>query len=507
MNAFFEKIRAHLPRRRNDDSVSHAVPPVFGVLLIGTVVALNILLYTLVNVFSLVIAPPERDNFTLSGTTDTMFRAASAAGKSVTVMFCMPEEELKVSDTGKYVYETARRLAERHPGFLRLSYINILTLRDEKGQRVDLTPYRTNPDGTENLIYKTSVIFSSYRGVFRVLTDAQTDVGFSDFYTMDSSRNATAYNGEAVLASMVMWVLTDTHKTAYFTTGHSESADVSFRNALMCAGYYVRELNLRSSEVPADAGLVVISAPQNDFERAAPGSVVRTEMERLSDYVAGGGNLYVSLHAYLKRSLPVLETFLADFGIRPATETLANGTTVRRIIRETENAITTDGFTLVANYADGAVKDSAARYGGVLLTQTPYLLCEGGARPLLVSSPTARPEADGKVVGARGIYTLAAYTTTTGGGCVFVIPSVYATATDAMTAHGYSNCEFLYALCEHLFGAPGEKPYGAHTVSLNGTLLENLTMGAARNITILLMSIPVLIGVAGFVVLRRRRNR
>lgn len=496
------KIKEWLGRGRADGaSLTAAV--------IAAVLLLNACLYTAVNVFSLVIPPKGLYDLSVSDAADGLFSEAQSAGKSVQIIFCSAEEEVRANGHGSLVLDTAKELAARHPDFLSLSFINILTQRDEEGRRVDVDAFRHNPDGTENAVYKTSVIFRSGDGAFRVITDLATSDGYSDFYVLDSANSPVAYNGEEVLVAMSMWVLRDEHPSAYFTVRHSEIADVSLRNALACAGYYVGQIDLSVSEVPADADLVLISAPQNDFEAAAEGSGIRTEIERLRDYLDAGGGVFVCLSPYLKKNLVHLEGLLAEYGIRFATYTDGEGKTYKEIVREAENAITTDGFTLVGNYADpdGEIAKRAASFGGVLLRETPHLILDGAAVPVLLSSATAHPEAAGERVGDAGRLVLAAASETAGGGHLFVLPSVYATATDAMLAKGYSNRALFYAVCETLFGSD-RVAYGTNAVLISNTdVLENLTMGGARRLTVLLMAIPAVIALGGVIVLRRRKNR
>ena len=84
--------------------------------------------------------------------------------------------------------------------------------------------------------------------------------------------------------------------------------------------------NSEDSEVPEDCDLLIISSPQTDFEKAAEGSGVRTEIERLSTYVENGGHLFVTLHSYLKNPLKNLESFLASHGISVIKEEGLTGT-------------------------------------------------------------------------------------------------------------------------------------------------------------------------------------
>ena len=127
---------------------------------------------------------------------------------------------------------------------------------------------------------------------------------------------------------MISWVLQDEHPVAYFTQNHGETADVAFSNLLTCAGFYVEAINLRKSEIPEDAGMVIISNPTSDFEMTVDNSTVRGEINKLESYLERGGKLYVALDPYVKE-LKNLEGLLKKWGITLSGEYDENGILVR----------------------------------------------------------------------------------------------------------------------------------------------------------------------------------
>jgi hypothetical protein len=210
------------------------------------------------------------------------------------------------------------------------------------------------------------------------------------------------------------------------------------------------------------------------------------------------------------KKLPVLTDFVSEFGIAPSLT--ADGRV--QLIKDTREGITNDGFTVVADYTASGVSAEMKTVAGVtdasvIVRNASPLSLSGNAEALLVSSSSSVCEAGGAVVSSTGKYTVAAYSETENEGVkstVFVIPSVYLSASDALVSRGYSNKDFTYALFEELFGAE-ELPYGCRAIVYDTNTLENLTMGTARIITALLLSIPAVIAVAGAVVVTRRKNR
>lgn len=483
-------------------------PAAMTVVLLAILIALNGIVYALTNHFGLYLRPNDASTMDLSDAVDPLFKQMEKENRKVEILFCMAEEDLEYHDTGAFVYYTAKQMAERYKNVISIEYMNILTKMDSTGKsRAPLMDKYKAALSEGEVLRDTSVVFTytsaAGQSSYRVLTD-NTSIGFASFFTLDAQGNAVAYNGEEILASMSVLSTDKEPKVAYFTQYHGEIVDVSMTSLLICAGYDIRVLNLRDSEVPADCALLVISAPQTDFEKASEGSGVRTEIERLSTYLENGGHVLATTHSYLKTPLKNLDAFFEAQGISVIREDGVTG-----IVKDNAGSLPTDAYTLVASYAEGALKNTlearVPNYGGVVLTESAALKLSGDAKSLLVSSSSATLEANGETIDREGDYALAA-ATKVGRGDLVVIPSVYLTATDAMTSNTYSNRAFVYGLIETLYGGE-DLPYGCHTVNLMTDMLENLTARAARIYTAVILLIPAALTIGGFVFLRRRRNR
>ncbi len=476
-------------------------------LVIAIVMVFNALLYTVVNVFDFRFSYVEEFDYSLKGNTDHLFGEAIAEGREVKISFCMSELDVKTSETVGEVYITAKNFEEKYPDLVKLDFVNIITKKSETtGEYVNISKYATDMEGNKTTIQKTSVIFESGRN-HRVVSDAS-------FFTFDSNMYITSYNGEEVMASMMSWVLSDEHKYAYFTQYHGENADIAFTNLLACAGYYIDVIDLRKEKVPDNADLLIISNPTSDFE-ASKDDTVPAEMDRLEAYVERGGNIFVTLDPYAK-SLPVLEGFLARHGITLSTTEIATGKRVRNIVKDSENAITPDSFTIIAEYAKSPIANKVSATvkangdGRVMLKDVSALTLSGAAKPLLKTSSSAVLEANGKTVSEEGNYCIAAYseyTTESGGKTnIFVVPSIYLAVSDALIANGYANKDFAYSLFEELYGAEG-MPYGCQPLLYGSQILENLTMGTAKTYTVIVLLIPTAILAVGTAVIIRRKYR
>ncbi len=478
-------------------------------LLIAVVMAVNVFLYIIVELFGLYLYVDKRDDVSLSGNTDVLFEEAISEGRRVKISFCISDtKELEQHATGTFVYETAKYFKERYKDFIELDFINLITKVNKDGEIVDLSKYKTDENGNDQPINKGTVIFESGQNC-KVLTDSGAN--FTSFYTGDSSGEPTSYNGEEIMAAAISWVLHNEHKTVYFTQYHGETPDVAFSNLLFCAGYYVDVIDLRKQYVPQSAAFVVISNPKSDFEVAREGSGIDAEIDKLELYVKNGGNLFVTLDPYVK-PLPVLEGFLETLGIKFAS---TEDGSVRKMVKDSRDAITTDGFTLVTSYSEEQLaknienKVSAYSDGRVIVREACALELSGNAKPLLLSSTASSLSAGGTTVSDTGSYCVGAYSVNTNEdktSRVFVVPSIYLAVSDSLISNGYSNKDFVYALFDELYGAEG-MPYGCRAVVYDDQTLQNLTLGKAKLYTATAMLIPAALIVVCVAVTVRRKNR
>ena len=418
-------------------------------------------------------------------------------GKEVKIRFCRAPDLIDADVAARLVHDTAKQLAARHD-FITLEYINIYT--DPGEVKKYLYEYNEKDELVETgySVTTESVIIDG--------GDEYTVLGLSSFYHLSDSSAILAYNGEEIMLSMLRRVLTDSRETVYFTTNHGESSTMGFYNLLVCAGYRVEELNLTLGEIPDDAAMIVISNPGYDFEKAQAGSGIRAEIDKLGEYLDGGGRLFVLLDA-LAGELPHLDALLSEYGLLREHAT----------VRDVSEAISYDGLTLLTRFASGetadAIASSIGRYtdGRVVLREaTPirFTESENGATPesLLVSAPGSAAYADGKQVSSSGSYTLAALSENAEGGGILLASSLYLTADDLLRADGYANREFLYAVLSETLGA--SVPLGSTTLAFENEQLQGLTMGVVHVWTVVLvLAVPLGVLIAGNVVRIRRKNR
>ena len=477
-----------------------------GTVLLVSVLALLVVANLIVSAFATrfgwYLYRAERYEHTIGDTSETLFSDVSEEER-VRVIFCKAEDELLKTVTDTLVLNTVRQLAARHP-FIEIEFVNIYL----NPGRVKQYRERTTVTGETVTapITEDSVIFSRGTGaeeVFRV-ESIQT------FFICDEKGAPTAYNGEEAALSCILWALRDEHPVAGFTASHGENyADMlAFYTTLLAAGYDVSVLDL-TKEIPEGIELIVITNPLWDFDRGAAGSGIQAELDRLADFLDGGGSLFVSLDPYAKAPLTGLREFLAARGL----------TASRDVIRDMTNSITYDGFTLVTEPAAGALATRLAdRIGSytdarTVVREASPIVCQPvdgwTAEPLLLSSPSAETYRDGKPVGGADRYAVLAASVAEGTGdrgTVILSSSVYFLANDVLNSATYTNRDALLAALELASGRTA--PIGCSILAIGNDRLEDLTMGTARLYAALLtLALPLVIGAVGTAVLIRRKNR
>jgi ABC-type uncharacterized transport system involved in gliding motility auxiliary subunit len=117
---------------------------------------------------------------------------------------------------------------------------------------------------------------------------------------------------EEAVSEALRRILQMQQKKIYFLTGHGERSASqerrgyqSAQKALKNEGYELAELNLmRESDVPKDAALLIIAAPQKDL--------LANEMEALKGYLDRGGRVFLLLDPYHDAGL---KNLLAGYGV------------------------------------------------------------------------------------------------------------------------------------------------------------------------------------------------
>lgn len=156
-------------------------------------------------------------------------------------------------------------------------------------------------------------------------TGKSTTVSFDDIIVVDASSyyytgsvSETEFDGEGQLTSAVNYVVSDTNKNIYRTTGHGEATLSSSVSDLMDKNNYtVTELNLvMQAAIPEECDLLLMYAPTKDL----------TEDERnaVQDYLSKGGKVMVLLGDTSSADLPNIASLMKEYGMEAADGYIAD---------------------------------------------------------------------------------------------------------------------------------------------------------------------------------------
>lgn len=142
-------------------------------------------------------------------------------------------------------------------------------------------------------------------------TVAFTDIIVSDMYSYFYTGNysESEFDGEGQLTSAVNYVVNDTQRQIYRTTGHGEAALSLTVNDLMDKNNYsMTELNLLMvGKIPDDCELLLMNAPEKDL--------TEDEKTTIENYLAQGGSVMLLLGDTNSMELPNLSALMKDYGM------------------------------------------------------------------------------------------------------------------------------------------------------------------------------------------------
>lgn len=426
------------------------------------------------------------------------------ADEDIRLIFCDEEENIRADVTQSYVLNTAEELAAKYPDTVKVEFLNVWE-----------NPKIARAYG---VTASTSVVVACGEES-RVCT-------LRDFFLfpVGDSENPSAYNGEKRFAVAMKAVVSPDAPVAYFTLNHGESTeDYALMYALTDAGYMINYLDALSFEIPEDCGLLVSYNPARDFTSADGVSGI-SEIDKLDAYLAKGGKFmyFVSADTFAAGGFENIETYLAGWGVTFAHDTGAEGVEECFALRDTAHSITTDGYTLLGRIPSaGRGSEIMADIDGVLraanatairipdafaASNGDYVSGTRTLTPLLRTYAGAEAWAGGRPVDrtAEG-YDLVTLTQDQATNASVLVCSSTEFAIEAtLQGGGYGNAAFLLTALEAM--GKTEVPVELKSQPFSDDTIHILTTAQARNITIALVAVPVLIvTVWGLIVLIRRR--
>lgn len=257
----------------------------------------------------------------------------------INIIFCTDPDTLEGNETQKHVYWTAKQLQAAFSDYIDVQTYNIIK------EPSSVSRFKTN---SLSKIYTTSVIIECGTE-FRIRE-------LRSFYTFDTEDSDTpwAYNGEKAFVSSILAVTRAESPIACITTNHGEAFDTEtaeFVTTLYDAGYVIQELDLKTQEIPEKCRLIVVFDPKSDFS-VIDGVSEIDEIAKLDAYLDNSNSLMVFMNPDTQK-LPNFEEYLEEWGIAFNRTVDAGGIESSHLVKDSSQALTTDGYTFIAEYAIG----------------------------------------------------------------------------------------------------------------------------------------------------------
>lgn len=242
----------------------------------------------------------------------------------IQVHFCSPFDAIEANGASKMVFELVKQIAAEYDN---VTYDYIDTVKNPS-LTIKYKNSATTSINAQSIIVESGTEFRVFRLEAMFMIDTQ-------------SQSAWAFNGEKKLISAMVACTLAEEPIAYFTNTHKEAISASLVTLFEDAGYKVLPIDLMKDEISEDARIIVISNPGADFigTSNAPEGVT-SEIEKLSDFLAGFGNLMVTMPPE-STNLPELEEFLATWGIE-----FENA-----VLKDPSNSMFNDNYALVGQYS------------------------------------------------------------------------------------------------------------------------------------------------------------
>ena len=331
-------------------------------------------------------------------------------------------------------------------------------------------------------------------------------------YSVDYSTyqyQPTAFCAENAITNGINYVISDNLPKISFLTGHGEEdLDASFSSSLSNANYETDTLKLAAEGgVPDGTDCVAILNPNLDLSKE--------DVKALSDYVAGGGKIFMATDEIDIEKYPNLVSFLKGYGIELVKGILVeldtnycyayNGVSINYMLlphtdnHEITNDLTnyyvlfpqTQGFTVSENLPDGVevkslLSTSEKAYSAVNIEE---------------KESSAKEEGDIEV---DGTFKLGAAVSYNNGGIVYFSNSKFMETNVNQSVSGANSILFIRSfgwLCE----SPDSVSIPSKSVNYDVLTINSRTATVIK--TVMIGIVPALIILAGITVIVLRKKR
>ena len=223
---------------------------------------------------------------------------------------------------------------------------------------------------------------------------------YTNYYTTGSA--SVTFGGEKQITSAIYKLTAAEETYAYYTTNHGEQElTSSLTEALEAQNITAQPLDLLTSTIPEDCGLLIINAPTSDF--AGEDGLV-DEISLLEAYLANGGKVLLTTNAY--DEIPNLDAVMAEFGLARESGLVVEGDSSMAMYGYPFSLLPDYGTTVESKALDGLNQNTHVMLSvaqGISMTETENVTGESllntseasySKQNLTETSTTAKEEGD-----------------------------------------------------------------------------------------------------------------
>lgn len=346
---------------------------IFIIVFIAVIILINILASALQARFPLSLDLTKDRVFSLS---DTTKEYVSKIEGEINIYVLQPESSFSGNTAGARMSEAFAQYTKINPN-VKVTYMDFAAnpafVQKYEADKVD----------------RNSIIIESESTHFVISVDSL----FTFQYDNYGNSHITSDRIESVMTSKLVAVSQEKVPTFAVVTGHNEVSMESLQSLLETNGCKVVTCDLALADIPADANFVVLSVPRRDYSSA--------EIAKLDAFMASDqfNPNVVAIFNPVQGSLPNLEGFLAEWGIKPLPGVLTETDPSRHS--------TTDATIAVANFTESEYANALGRSvtPTVFNSRAIEILFESkgdlSVRPLLQMADTTKNvvrDVDGRMV-------------------------------------------------------------------------------------------------------------
>ncbi len=257
---------------------------------------------------------------------------------SINIIFCSERDYVYEVEELRLIQYSALALQKAFPGKVNVSYVNI----DQ------------NPSAVQKYKATSATNIYPYQVIFEFGTEYRV-CSYNYFLRKDSTGNQYwAYIGEQEIASLLLALTRAASPIAGFITNHGENVEAcnALRQLVKQAGYTVTDIDLSREEIPDDCRLLVCYDPVTDFLGLGNDAFTegKSEIDKLDAFLDNNYSFMLFVDKDTPR-LPVLE----EWGVTVSRAENANKEIDNYTIRDLNQKLDKDGYTLIADYAQAGV--------------------------------------------------------------------------------------------------------------------------------------------------------